>query len=415
MDPVQKSIKQYLHDHQDEMVEMTRRLCSFATENPPGNHFEECVDYLEGVMRARGFATQKVRVPDAYQKKYLPPECQDKPRFNLISRWDTGASRTLHFNSHYDVVPATEGWKTDPFSPVIQGRRLFGRGTSDMKGCLVASLYAVQALKALKLRPAWNLELSFTADEEIGGECGAGFIVKEKIVRPDAAVVCEGGEGNTIMFGHRGVLWADILVRGVPAHGSNPGAGVNAFERGVCLAHRFLEYHQRCLERVTRHEMDKPHACRPSMTLGGVSGGGSKVNTIPGWFHFTVDRRLLPEERVAAVIREFQGLLREAKREDSTLKAEMRILTGFDAAITDSTSPLCEAACQAVGAITGKTPQPRIFGAFTDLHFFTNQARCPAIGYGVEGAGIHGHQEYLVIPSLVSTARVYAEIARMLR
>ncbi len=415
MDPVQKSIKQYLQDHQDDMVEMTRRLCSFATENPPGNYFEECVDYLEEIMRARGFATQKVRVPDEYQKNCLPPETWGKPRFNLISRWDTGASRTLHFNSHYDVVPATEGWKTDPFAPVIQGRRLFGRGTSDMKGCLVASIHAVQALKALKLKPAWNLELSFTADEEIGGECGAGYIVKEKIVRPDAAVVCEGGEGDTIMFGHRGVLWADVLVRGVPAHGSNPGAGVNAFERGVRLAQRFLDYHQRCLERETRHEMDKPHARRPSMTLGGVSGGGSKVNTIPSRFHFTIDRRLIPEERVAEVIREFQGLLREAKREDNTLKAEMEILTGFDAAITDPGSPLCAAACQAVRAVNGKPAHLRVFGAFTDLHFFTNQAGCPAIGYGVEGAGIHGHQEYLIIPSLVNTARVYAEIVRGLR
>jgi len=414
MDPDQHSIKQYLQEHQEEMVEMTQRLCSLATENPPGHHFEECVDYLEEIMRARGFATQKVRVPLEYQKKYLPPELWDKPRFNLISRWDTGGSKILHFNSHYDVVPATEGWKTDPFAPVIRGQRLFGRGTSDMKGCLVASIFAAQALRDLKLRPVWNLEFSFTADEEIGGECGAGFLVKNKIVQPDAAIVCEGGAGDSIMIGHRGVLWADIHVHGVPAHGSNPGAGINAFERGIRLAGRFLEYHQRCLERVTQHEMDKPHSRRPSMTLGGVSGGGSKVNTIPGWFHFTIDRRLIPEERVASVIREFQAILREAKRQDKTLKAEMKILTGFDAALTDPDSSLCRAACQAVRAVTGKIPNPRIFGAFTDLHFFTNQARCPTIGYGVEGNGIHGHQEYLVIPSLVKTARVYAEIARTL-
>lgn len=407
-------IARYLRENRDAMVDLTRRLCEFPTENPPGREYKALASFLAEQLNDMGLSVEVVPVPDEYLRRYTPKPCWEFPRYNVIARWDIGAKKTLHFNSHYDVVPATAGWKTDPFSPVIKQGRLFGRGTSDMKGCIAACIYAVKSLQACGVPPAWNLELSFTADEEIGGETGVGYIIEKGLIRPDAAVVCEGGADDAIMAGHRGVLWMDVMIQGLSAHGSNPGAGVNAFEKGHFLASRFLEYHQKCLARETRHPMDRSSARRPSMTLGGVSGGGTKVNTIPDNFHFTIDRRLIPEENVRQVKEEFFEIVRAAKRDDKKLKVLIEILMEFNAAITDSKSPLCEAAKSAVRRVLGKPGRLRIFGAFTDLHFFVNHAHCPTIGYGVDGDGIHGSREYLLVRSLVNTAGVYACIARTL-
>ncbi|MGC9326100.1 MAG: M20 family metallopeptidase [Candidatus Hinthialibacter sp.] len=406
-----QSIQTYLRDQRDEMVQLTQRLCAFPTENPPGRQFPEQAEFLAQQLDHMGFLVSVVPVPEEYVQKYTPRESWDYPRCNVLARWDVGAEKTLHFNSHFDVVPVSSDWKTDPFQPVVKRDRLYGRGTSDMKGCITSCIFALKALKHCKAAPPWNIEVSFTCDEEIGGHCGAGYIIQNDLVKPDAAVICEGGAGDSIMSGHRGVLWADILVRGVSAHGSNPEAGVNAFEKGYLLVNRFLERHKEHLKRETRHSMDRETARRPSMTLGGVSGGGAKVNTIPDHFHFTIDRRLIPEETVKQVKDDYREILQTAMREDKTLKAQMNLLMGFDAAITDPDEMLCETALRAVQRVMRKEGKLRVFGAFTDMHFFVNHAKCPAIGYGVEGDGIHGSNEYLVVRSLVDTARVYAEIA----
>lgn len=404
-------LRRYLTDSRDEMVEQTKTLCGFATENPPGRENEPCVDFLAGLAQSMGLKTKKIRVPKAYQEQHMPPYMVNYPRFNLICYWNTGAKKTLHYNSHYDVVPVTGNWKTDPFRPVVKGGKLYGRGTSDMKGCLVASLFAIKALRECGLTPPWNIELSFTADEEIGGECGVGYIVKEGIVKPDAAVVCEGGVDEQIMYGHRGVIWADVEVQGVSAHGSRPHLGVNAFEKGVELVRRFQEYHQSVSTRTTEYTVNHPYAKNPTITLGGVSGGGTKVNTIPDLFHFTLDRRLIPEENANQVIGELKQVIKDAMKADKTLKAKLRVMKGFNAGITDPNAAICRIAKQAVESVYKKKAETLIFGAFTDLHFFTNQGHCPTVGYGVAGEGIHGCKEYAVIKSLVDTARVYAEIA----
>jgi len=310
-----KQIRKFLLDQREKMIQLTKELCAIATENPPGNNFELFVDFLRGTVEAMGLSTQKIRVPEEYQRRFTPPETWGYPRFNLVARWDNQLPNTLHFNSHFDVVPATEDWETNPFKPMRKGGKLYGRGTCDMKGSLAASLFAVKALSACGIDPGWNIELSFTADEEIGGECGLGYLVRNELIRPDAAVICEGGSDDTIAYGHRGVLWADVRVEGVAGHGSNPKGGINAFEKGIRLADQILALKNHFSQRKSAYITYQPEFRCPSLMLGGESGGGQKVNIIPDRFHFTLDRRLIPEEDVTAVIQEIREVLDAAAKE----------------------------------------------------------------------------------------------------
>ena len=81
------------------------------------------------------------------------------------------------------------------------------------------------------LNHSFNIECSFTCDEETGGQLGAGYIVEKGLVDADYVVICEGGTEMNIGNGHNGVLWLEIDVQGKAAHGSQPDKGINAFEK----------------------------------------------------------------------------------------------------------------------------------------------------------------------------------------
>jgi succinyl-diaminopimelate desuccinylase len=110
---------------------------------------------------------------------------------------------------------------------------IHGRGTADMKGSIASLLLALRALRATKVAPALNIEVSFTADEETDSALGAGWMVEHGGIKPDYALVMEGGEGRRIGCGHNGVVWLEVSVHGRAAHGSVPHEGVNALEHAM--------------------------------------------------------------------------------------------------------------------------------------------------------------------------------------
>ena len=394
---------------QRQLLDFTKRFCAIATVNPPGNRYLECVRFLDRKLRSMGLQTRILRVPRKVQAK-LVPGLDAYPRYNLVARWDVGAKKTLHFSGHYDVVPPTSGWKSDPFVPLVRGRKLIGRGSVDMKSCDAAAIFAVQALKEQGLVPPWNIELSLTADEETGGYAGLGWLVKSGAIRPDAAVLCEGGSGDCLGYAHRGVLWLKLTVIGKPGHASNPKNGINALEKACALIRELKRLEALYATRRSAF-LGGPVARRPTLMIGGVSGGGGKVNTIPDRFSFSIDRRLLPEEKLAQVKAEFMRVIRRAQRKDRELRVKVEYPLYVAPGWTDRDARICRIAKAAHQAVTGRRSHYRMCGGFTDMHWLTRNGRVPTIGYGTAGGGAHGDLEFVVIPSIVETAKIYAEIA----
>lgn len=392
-----------------ELLEFTKRFCRFGTVNPPGNLYLECVRFLEKKLRSLGLKTRILRVPPKIQSK-LVPGLNAYPRYNLIARWDVGAKKTLHYTGHYDVVPPTSGWKTDPFDPRVRGDKLIGRGSVDMKSSDAAAIFAVQALMESGVRPAWNIELSFTADEETGGYAGLGWVVKSKAIRPDAAVLLEGGSGDQIGYAHRGVLWLNLTVIGKAGHAANPKNGVNALEKACGLIRELQTLDAVYARRKSRFRAGKM-ARRPTLMIGGVSGGGGKVNTIPDRFSFTIDRRLLPEENLAKVKAEIMKVVKRAQKHDKDLKVKVEQLLYVQPGWTKLGAPILRVAKAASRAVTGQPSRYRMTGGFTDMHWLTNDGKVPTVGYGCRGGGAHSDFEWVSIASMVEMCKVYAEIA----
>ena len=107
------------------MLDFTKRLIAIPSENPPGNHYEECASILFEELVRLGF--------DDVQREGA---C-------VVASVGTGP-RTLYFSGHYDVVPAQS---RDQFQPRVENQNLFGRGSSDMKSGLAAMIHAAVAAR----------------------------------------------------------------------------------------------------------------------------------------------------------------------------------------------------------------------------------------------------------------------------
>ena len=294
------SIQTHIKDNQEVLCRLLQELVRIPTVNPPGENYTEMVTLLEAKCKTLGMKTKVVKVPKRRADQVISNSASH-PRLNLIARWDVGAKKTVHFNAHYDVVPIAGEWRFgDPFSGKIEGDWLYGRGANDMKDSIAALLFAIQTIQECSLKPLFNIECSFTCDEETGGQLGAGYIVQKGLVKADYVVNCEGGAEMNIGNGHNGVLWLEIEVQGKAAHASHPDRGINAFEKTAELVSA-LQRIKRDLKSANRTFMLPDGTERfPTMNIGGTFHGtkGDKVNTVPAHLTFSIDRRVTPNEKL---------------------------------------------------------------------------------------------------------------------
>ena len=399
----------YVGRKERRLVGLLQEMVRVSTVNPPGENYRKMVDLLRDCCQRLGMKTRVHRVPDALVQKVTGSA--EFPRYNLIARWDVGAEETVHFNGHYDVVPAAGKWRFgDPFRPEVSHGVLYGRGSSDMKGSIAALLMAVEALQQTGCEPAFNVECSFTADEESGGELGAGYVVRQGLVDADYAVVCEGAGGMQVGCGHNGVLWLEVDIQGKPAHASCPQDGINAFEQMVALVHRLQGFKGKLNQPRRRYRDFSGQERSPTVNIGGLFGGGAgdKVNTVSARAIFSIDRRLVPGETLKLVEKELRQVLEKIAREegiDCRIRAPLRI----SPCVVDPGQVLPRSFAKVVQMVRRRTAGFRVTAGFTDLHYFVEEGGLAGVGYGVRGEQAHGVDERVKVHDLVQTARIYAE------
>ena len=413
-----EKVHQFISSHQQSvekssLCRLLQDLVRIPTVNPPGNHYSEMVDFLADYARSLDLTVETYQVPTA-EAAVVVPHAGDYPRLNLIARWDIGAEKTIHFNSHYDVVPAGDGWTRSPFDPWIDGDWLYGRGADDMKDSIAATLFAIRALKENGLTPGYNIECSFTCDEEIGGQLGVGEIVRKGLVQADYIVNCEGGSKREIGCGHNGIVWGEVVVYGKPAHGSRPHHGINAFEKTAELVMLMKEELDAQLADPNRIFVTPSQTERkPTVNIGGVFSGpiSGKVNTVPDYARFSYDRRVTPSEDVKLVAAEMQELIDLANHTIPDLKAELaqESLLLISPCYVRPDDPFLKSFQQIVTRRRGEVASFQTTTGFTDLHFLVEDGK-PGLGYGPWGQNGHGIDERVSISDLIRTTQIYTEL-----
>jgi len=400
-------LKDYMEKNKEYAVKLVSRLIEIPTVNPPGDNYEEMALFLEKECRGLGLSTKRYITPKDVLDRFGIRG--GSKRISLVADLDIGAKRTFHVNSHYDVVPVTDKWRTEPFKAVIRAGRVYGRGSEDMKGTIASVLFALKALKDSGIKPKANIQLSFTPDEEIGGRTGLGYLVERGMVKADYAM-SEGCSGNHISIGNKGVLWAEVEVTGKSAHGSMPYKGVNSFERMNILVNDLQRLKNKILKRKTRRNMREEASKYSSFVMGGLLEGGVKVNVVPGSVKFSIDRRLIPEEDIGAAKKEIKGVIRKFNNRYKDSKVNIKFVSQAVPVISRHDRGFFNIAGMAIKNITGKQASFSVMSGATDIRYFILKG-IPSLGYSSSGREKwHGDDEFVYIKSLTDTAGVYAFI-----
>ncbi|MFH1853970.1 MAG: M20 family metallopeptidase [Candidatus Omnitrophota bacterium] len=397
----------YLEYRRQKVVSLLSSLIEIPTVNPPGENYEKMVLFLEKRCRAIGLMTRKYITPQKVLDRFGIKGGSE--RVSLVADCPAGAKKTLHIASHYDVVPATGKWKTDPFKAVVRGNKIYGRGSEDMKGNITSLLFALEAIKRCGLKPGLNLQVSFTPDEETGGMTGLGYLIDKGLVRADYAM-SEGHSGRYVSMGNKGVMWAEVTVKGKASHASMPHRGVNAFEHMTRLSAELEGLKKRIAKRKTIFNMKDSISRSPSLVMGGLLKGGVKVNVVPDTACFSIDRRLIPEEDISLAQEEIETIIKKFNTRHKDCRAYVKFSSKERASISPGDSGFFKIVSDSIKDVTGKRAKFCLMTGATDLRYFMRKG-VPALGYSAKGGETwHSDNEFVYIDSLVDTAKIYALI-----
>jgi acetylornithine deacetylase/succinyl-diaminopimelate desuccinylase-like protein len=336
---------------------------------------------------------------------------------NLIYRLDGAAGGpTLLLNGHLDTQPIGDAtWTRDPFGGQIEGDRMYGLGSSDMKGAVAAMVYAMAALAQSDAPRRGTLLLALVADEEEGGAYGADWLARTGQIRADACVITEPAgvhrEWEAIYNAQRGQSAVWVRTLGQQMH-SGVAHAMGAVNAAVHMG--------RVLDALDRELIITP-AGGPSdalaqSTLGVMIRCGSAFGINPGLAEFGIDIRTLPGMERADVTRGMDEALARVRARHP----EVHVDWYFPAAPLDWIAPtlvapesaVVRAAIDASAAVLGAPPLLGVYPATTDASAFAGIAGIPTIA--AMGPGrislAHKADEYVTISSVVQAARIYVEL-----
>lgn len=408
-----KKIYKYIDDNKSVLISNVQKLVRIPTVNPPGSNYQDMIKSLEDICSNVGLTTRRLKVSNSYLKKNNI--MLDSSRINLLANFSVGRDKkTLHFNGHYDVVPVLNEslWKHNPFSGHVDKTKVYGRGTDDMKGTIASMLFAFEAILKTSNKPYVNIEYSFVPDEETGSHAGFRYLVCENLINPDYAIG-EGSGGINVSHGNNGVLWIEITLEGKAAHASVPHTGINAFEDMVKISNELITLKNKIEKRESKYLTCTGVHGKSSLVLGGVCEGGIKVNVVPNQIKFSIDRRIIPEETVASAKKEIHDIIEKLK---PNIKSKIKIeYFAQDTPVVISTdSHICRCADNAIKNIFGKHAVFTVLPCANDIRFFDGK-KTQFIGYSPGGLKCaHVDNEYVEISALVSSAKFYAYMMKML-
>lgn len=368
------------------MLDLTKRLVAIPSENPPGNHYEECAHTLFDELERLGF--EDVRREGA---------C-------VLASAGTGP-RTLYFSGHYDVVPAQS---RDQFQPRVDGANLFGRGSSDMKSGLAAMIHAAAAARDEGLLANGRIGIVLVPDEETAGPRGSRDLEARGLLgRDGVGMLTPEPTGGVIWNANRGAITLRATMRGKPAHVGRQFEGVNAFERAVPAMAGLLDIKREVELRETQYNIAPAAARKSILLLGGRAEAGTNFNVTPDFCSFTIDRRINPEENLEEEKRRLRDVLEGFEIE--TLQEE-------PAAATPARDRLGVILSRHIASVTGKEPAFEMCPGLLETRFYAAKG-IPAFAYGPGLLTVsHGPNEFVPIRNLAQCAAIYAlTAAEMLR
>ena len=302
----------WIDAHFDEEVAFLQQVIRIPTDTPPGDNAPHA-DAVAEMVKAFGWEAEKYPVPPQTVHEYGMQSITNL----IVRRPYLAGGPTVALNAHGDVVPPGEGWTFPPYGGVIDNGYLYGRAAAVSKCDFATFIFAVRALEALGVALTGGVELHFTYDEEFGGLLGPGWLLEQKLTRPD--FVIGAGFSYNIVTAHNACLQLEITVNGKSGHGAMPETGHDALQ----AANKILTAIYAKLPELKAIKSKVPGIDAPTMLVGQIVGG-TNTNVVPGKVVLKLDRRMIPDEDPVQVEAEVRAMIAAAVQGEPGIGVEIR-------------------------------------------------------------------------------------------
>jgi len=326
-----------LDNEMEDLVALLSKMVSIETESPVGRGYGPFVNFVESWIRSH-LSQYDVEVIEVPSESYVGfPDLAakfDGSRLNLLLKAKKRQGKVVHVNGHFDVVMAgeTEHWTiSKPFEPILREGRLYGRGSSDMKGSIACLLKALELIEKCGPAPRFTIDVSLTCDEEYGEYTGLRYLVDatkrgERYLASDVLLSLDGGI-ETIGIGAAGFISYRVKAKGKTVHSSVPHKGVNAIFAILPVLQAIRELSLKVESRWSSYPAS-PKAgvprVKPCLNVTLIKGGHAQ-NAIPETCEIEGDRRVIPDENFDEAVLELTNTIIDAKlRNNIDLEFEVR-------------------------------------------------------------------------------------------
>jgi len=343
-------------------------------------------------------------------------------RFQTIATLEgTGGGASLMLNGHTDINSLTRRWRRDPWTPVVEGDRLYGHGVQNMKGGLASIIMAAEAVRTSGIRLKGDLVVACVVGETQGGE-GTNYLMASGF-RTDMAVVAEPFGASNLVTVHSGIVHMAVHTYGVTGHVRQLEGTVNAVVKMTAIINALQKIEFRYQPREDLPDL-------PKLNVGSVIGGLGEDYIlveppyIPDLCTIIVDVHFLPGQTVDGIVADIRRVLDPLLPEDPQLSYEIEIpppdfFKGRRRLVMDpldvpQDAEIVQAVARSHQDVTGRRPQaigtvlPYSYTANDTCHLWN--AGIPCLLYGpavIRGSG--GEDDSCVIISeMVQCTKVLA-------
>ena len=313
--------------------EILRDLIQIESVN---DNEKEVAEYIKNLFK--NYDNVETQIIDSYPN-----------RSNIIVKVKgKGEGKIFAFSGHLDVVEAGEGWTYPPFEGKIVDDKMYGRGTSDMKAGVAASLYAL--LEILEEGIEFNGEIWFigTVGEEVGMQGALDLVEKDLLDDVDAILISEptkGDDEHLAIYASKGSLMYRIHAKGKACHSSMPELGINA----ITTITGFITKVQSRFDEITNDEKYQNSDLGSTLNVFSIIEGGIQFNSVPENVTLSGNIRTVPEFGSEQSIKVLEDAIEENNKDDSKAKLSLELIQVLDPALASKDNDLIDSLKESAG------------------------------------------------------------------
>jgi len=414
MKSLKKKVVDTVERNRSEIVDFLKELIRIPSVTESGDPEKEIQETIADRLEEAGYIID-IWEPDLRQLRkhqaYTPVSRNFKNRpivVGVLRGYENG--RSIILNGHVDVVSPDplKHWKNDPWRVTLSGDKIIGRGSSDMKGGMVAMIMAVESIMNSGIELDGNVIIESVLNEEIGGTGTLACVLRG--YKADGAVIAEPTDLE-LHLAHRGGRFFKISIKGKSAHVGFKHEGVSALEKGVKIL-KMLKDFEKHREKGSTHFLFERYASRAPICVGTMKSGEWPC-TVPEDATIEGTIECLPGEDILEVSNDLKRHIDKVVRKDGWLREHKPTVEWpslcIESSEIDQDAPLALSMRESYEEITGKTIAYGGFPGGCDMRLLTRYANTPTVIFGPGSLRqAHAIDEFLSVKDLVRSVKIFA-------